>query len=910
MRFNRLLGLAAVVLVCSTLHSATIFVAPSGRDAWSGTLQTANRTGTDGPVASLTGARDAVRKLKAAGPLSEPVTIRIAPGAYKLQEPFVLTPEDSGTATAPITYQGVPDRTIFTGGFKITGFKRGADGVWRAQLPEVAAGKRYFEQLWINGYRGVRACTPNMVRLGNTSVPRYFYVKAKHPYGTDANGAPVDLSRRAFRANPEDLAVLQGLSPDQLKDANVVAYHAWEVSRHRIQSVDPATGAVILTGNAPWVFQWLSPNQRYHIENIPAALDAPGEWYLDRNGTLSVIPFEGQNMATATVVASDLDHFVDVKGDAKAGQYVEHVTFRDLDFTYCSYILPPEGHGDGQAAVTVPAAVMVDGARNVTFDACRVQRTGGTYGLWFRSGCRDCKVVKSEFRDLGAGGVKIGESAIRPDPSEQTHACIADNNLITGGGRTFPGAIGVWIGQSSDNQVTHNDISDLFYSGISVGWSWGYRDTIAKRNKIEFNHIHHLGWGVLSDMGAVYTLGISDGTTVSNNVIHDVWSYDKYGWGGLGLYNDEGSTHITMENNLVYDTRDMTYNLHYGKENIVRNNLFVGGRDCQLQYSRIEPHLGFTFENNIVYFKSGDLFRSKALQERKMAFNSNLYWDVSGKPLDFLGFTFEQWQALGQDKDSIVADPKFKDPERHDYTLLPDSPASRIGFKPFDYTKAGLYGDPVWTRKVPTGFAAVEFAPDPPPPPPFVLDEGFEEQPAGSPPVYGTANLEHKGDSIVVTDKVAATGTKSLKFTDVAGLQYSFDPHLVYSMDYQEGTAHCSFDLRLEEGAMLWHEYRDWSVNPYLVGPSLNIVEGKVRVGEKELIVVPLSQWVHYEIEVKLGQPTWQLSVTVPGQQTQRFADLPLASEKWKKLTWIGFVSNATGPSVFYLDNLKIKNDK
>ena len=366
---------------------------------------------------------------------------------------------------------------------------------------------------------------------------------------------------------------------------------------------------------------------------------------------------------------------------------MEQVEFHGLGFADSQFLLPAAGFSDPQADASLGAAIEADGARNIVFENCDFARTGN-YVLWFRHGCHDARVTHCHLHDMSAGGVKIGETAVPKTEAGQTDHITIENNIIQGGGRYFNGSIGVWVGHSGDNAIVHNDIGDFYYTAMSLGWVWGFKPSLAAHNRVEWNHLHHLGWGVLSDLGAVYTLGPSPGTVVSNNRVHDIACYSYGGW---GLYPDEGSTGILLENNLVYRTESGGFHQHYGQENVVRNNIFAQAREFQLRHSRVEDHLAFTFEGNLVLWDEGKLLghTDAAWQGTQVKLARNLYWRTDGKDYEFAGKSRTAWLATGQDAGSVFADPRFVDPEKGDFDLPSDSPAFQIGLQALRLREGG-----------------------------------------------------------------------------------------------------------------------------------------------------------------------------------------------------------------------------
>lgn len=614
---------------------------------------------------------------------NDTVFINIGPGRFNLEKTFTVTDSPDVPVVISGCTSGMEHKTYLSGGIRLGKWEKTPEGYWKTKVEETEKYGFVFEQLYVNGKRAQRAKTPDK---------GWFFIKdTKEDVHYRGTGRFPEYSTQRFTVEKSNLETLKGIDYESSNDVMAMFFHHWDNTRKYFSEIKPDSGYLFLNGIGLKPWNPITKGSRYILENYKSAMTVPGEWYLDKeNGDLFYIPREGEDMNNVEVYAPSVTTLLKIEG--KKSNPVRNLFFRNLAFDYSSYVMPKTGNDAHQAAANISASIHLDFAENIGFDNCLVTNTGN-YGFWFRRDCNNCTLTNSHLTDLGAGGVKIGDIVI-PDEDEVTKYVRVENNIIQKTGMVLPCGVGVAIFHSSHNKVLHNEISNLMYSGVSVGWIWGYAHSYANNNEVAYNHIHHVGWGELSDMGAVYTLGKSPGTHIHHNVIHDVYSYDYGGW---GLYTDEGSTGVVMENNLVYACKSGSFHQHYGRENIIRNNIFAFGQYFQVQFTRVEEHCSFTFSNNIVLGDCGVMF-SGPWDKANLDMNRNLYWDLRTDNPDFLKMKFKEWRKV-RDNKSVLADPLFVNPQNGDFRFKSLRNVRKIGFVPFDYSKAGVYGSKEWKEK-------------------------------------------------------------------------------------------------------------------------------------------------------------------------------------------------------------------
>lgn len=562
-------GLACAAFLAVTPAFALEFhVSPTGDDIAAG-------TGTK-PFRTVERAKMEVRKKVAAG-LQEPVTVFLHSGTYELSETLMFGPEDSGTEAFPITYAALTNGTVvLSGGRTITNWKKGEQGLWTADLPDVKAGKWFFRQLTVNDRRAVRARWPN--EDGVLHI------------------ATLSNDVKTFTVNQP----LPRVSPAG-QSTELVVYQNWSITRGLVTSSDKKN---LTTATAMgWIghgdYTTASRGKAVYLEHAREFLDRPGEWFLDRAaGVLHYLPMEGEDPVKTVAVAPRLERLVVIAGTKE--KPVRNLRFKGIRFEHTDFPLPAFGYNEIQAAhygTTTkerthvhPVAVECLYAEGCRFERCRFAHLNNS-GIGFGPGCRENAVVGCTIEDIGGNGVMVGwrgagklqegaEGTLDADWEDPADAPMSNevaNCHIQRCGADSLGSVGIFVAFSADTRVTHNHIHDMPYTGISVGYLWNTKPTTQVRCIVEYNHIHDV-MQKLADGGGIYTLGFQPGTVLRGNHIHDVHR-SAHAHGGApnnGFFLDEGSKGFLFEANVVYETSGgaVRFNKSRREWHVWKNNFF------------------------------------------------------------------------------------------------------------------------------------------------------------------------------------------------------------------------------------------------------------------------------------------------------------------------------------------------
>jgi len=559
-------------------QQAQIWVAVDGADANAGTKEK--------PLASL---QLALRKVRELRRLADPsvasgARIYLRNGLYALSEPMFIRPEDSGTLASPTIIEAAPnEQPTLSGGIAVTGWQKvkGAVSglpndaigkVWVAEAPMAGGQLLAFRQLWINGQKAIRAKDtpyPQMNRILSWN-------KAEQTCWIPA-------------PKVGDLSKTEGL--------DMLIHQWWAVANLRVKHIDIQGDSAKLSfhqpesriqSEHPWPAPWISKetgNSAFYLSNAIQFLNQPGEWFLDtKRQKLYYIPRPGENLATATVIAPWLETLVRISGTVD--HPVSNVLFKGIAFQHTGWVRPSrQGHVphqgglymldayqlktpgtpdkktlENQAWVGRPAAaVEVSFASHTSFINCRFEHLAST-GLDYHRGVQDNQIRGNLFNDIGGTGIQAGvfsdeatEIHLPYNPTDERDVCsnlLICNNLITNVTNEDWGCVGIGAGYVRGITIEHNDISNVSYTGISMGWGWTPTINVMRNNRVVANRIHHFAKHMY-DAAAIYTLSAQPGSLIAGNVIDSVYNapYAHLPAHWFYLYTDEGSSFFTIRDN-------------------------------------------------------------------------------------------------------------------------------------------------------------------------------------------------------------------------------------------------------------------------------------------------------------------------------------------------------------------------
>ena len=670
-------------------EQTVLYLSPNGNDS---------NDGVKAPMATIDGALRRLEQLRCDGILRFPAKIVLREGVYHLAKTLRIS------TTFPLSIEGEEGKNvILDGGTELTGWRRttvNGRAAWTAPAPAP------IQQLYFNGKQMKRAAFPKKGLYRVQDV-------APEWAGLFSGANHFKVEKDSFDPswyNPQGI--------------EVIMTHKWCEEFLPVASFDEATQE--LTSTHISMFVIAKDDTEYRLENVREALLEPGEFYYDSIlKTVTVIPDVDFEATEERPVAPQLGCLVQMVGakylalrnlrfrhggawrpkcsqnyDMRCGDFTNYAYGREFDeMTRLPYSVAP------QAAVQVPGMLFMHQCSDCGIIGCEIV-DGGWYGIDVSAGCSNIRLERNHIHHLGGGGVRIGGAAVDQPAEMQTSRVVVTDNHIHDCGLVFLSAVGILVTHAYGNLIEHNHIHDLFYSGISVGWVWGFKDSVTRENRIGWNRIHDLGKGILSDMGGIYLLGIQPGTRVYCNYVANV--VRRY-YGGWGIYTDEGSSHIVVENNICTDCSSEAFHQHFGRENTLRWNIFAFGGDAVLMMSRGNEHFGFypgeNFSNalacyNNVFVSAGKPFIRSRVEENltlpTFISENSVFFNAEGEEPPIASDASEgwkcglaEWQARGFDRTAFCSNPGFYDVSKRDFRFAPDSLLAKLHFPPLDLSKVG-----------------------------------------------------------------------------------------------------------------------------------------------------------------------------------------------------------------------------
>lgn len=622
-------------------NSTVLYVSQSiGNDDNSG-LEPINTNSAEviGPFKTIQKALQTVEMIRNAG-VMQPLTIKID-GEYLADS--VIKINNTVSDLTITSYEGIRAKII--GGKRIQGFTESEVNGKRcfvAVVPEVKQGKWTFSDLFVNGKRARLSRFPKNAE--------FKAITTEFPYRNPVDNATLHNGSKWFIAHKEDLNEIA-----DIENAIISFKHYWVDEHTPVDNYDKKTGRVDLKYRTRFEITADYENNQpsdlhYYLENVYEGLNEPNDFYLDiKNGMLYYIPAD--NTMTANdieVVAPVTDKIFEIEG--KSDSQVFDIKIKDLDISitkgdYASFDRAENGEityyaSDSQSMCNAYGAINFKYANNCSIEDCSIENVG-LYGVSIDFGSSDIKILRNKIIGMGAGGIRVFGTEKKNACCDKVSHCKIIGNLIKGCGQRYVAGCGVIIGNASYCELSDNEICEINYSGVSVGWSWGYDDSETHHNEIRNNYIHHIGQGELSDLGGIYLLGKQHGTVIEGNIIHTV---NCRNYGGWGMYLDEGTSYVRITRNVIFDTQCECVNQHFGSYNILSNNVFIADRKGILSMTSKNSFMSPILNNNIMIVKGCPIY--SCLAYYYVVSRDNAIWDIkSEKVIMFENYDLKQFQA-------------------------------------------------------------------------------------------------------------------------------------------------------------------------------------------------------------------------------------------------------------------------